>query len=231
MLKSTKVVGIASAFALLTGLAFAPIATAVGGDVPTQSDPDSGDNFDAGDRIDYYVDYVRTGCEVTTTVGNRSKTVRAKYSNSGAKTNGKVDNFLTAPGIAGEYKFHSMVSKSCASDPGYKRAQDMSADITVGDELVWDGSASDSGAGLSQQLEGTIENSGGSGVDLDGVKVNFVVKGKVVASAYTDSSGAVSAFVAGKHLNPRGNTRISVKLDANKYYYMSSDSYETVNPT
>ncbi len=223
MLKNTKVVGVAAAIALLTGVAFAPSATAVNGDVPTMTDPTVNDNFDSGARVDYFVDNVRTGCEVTTTLGSRSKTATARF-DSGARSNGKVSNFITAPTYAGEYTIKSMVSTDCKSDAGYKRAQDMAVDITVGDEVdfnaVWDD------VGNSVEIAGTVDE---DGVDLylGTVKILFLVKGKVVAQAYTDedNDGDYTATIAGRNLNSRGFTRVTMKLSSNKDYY-GSDTFQ-----
>jgi hypothetical protein len=230
MLKNTKVVGIAAAITLLTGVAFAPSASAINGNTPTLSVDDT--SVDAGDRIYFDVTGVRTGCAVTTKVGPNTKTVTARHDRDYAATIvGWVNTYIKAPGIAGEYKVSSMISNSCATNPGYKRAADMTEDITVGDEVFWDGSWEDSGAGNSIRVYGAVEDGGGIGVDLDGVKVQFLVKGKVVASAYTDSSGDVSVNIEGKYLNSRGDTRVVVKLQGNKTEYMDSDAKEVVNPS
>jgi len=228
MLKNTKVVGVAAAITLLTGVAFAPSASAVNGQTPTQTD--AAGSYDAGDRIDYYVDGVRTGCSVTTKVGNISKTMVAKNDpNYAAAILGRVNSFIKAPGTAGEYTVASMVSTSCASDAGYKRAADMSEDITVGTELDMNDNYESAGAGDSQRIYGDIEIVGGAvNQDLDGVDVLFSIRGKVVARANTDSNGDVSAVIAGKYLNSRGNTRVTVSLEANKRYYMDQDI--SVNP-
>ena len=228
MLKNTKVVGVAAAITLLTGVAFAPSASAVNGNVPTQSD--AAGNYDAGDRISYLVEYVRTGCSVTTTVGKTSKTMVAKNDpNYAAAIVGRVNSFIKAPNVAGEYHVASMVSTSCASDAGYKRAADMSEDISVGTELDMNDNYESAGAGDSQRIYGDIEIVGGAvNQDLNGIDVLFSIRGKVVARANTNSTGDVSAVIAGKYLNSRGNTRVTVSLEANKNYYMDQDI--SVNP-
>lgn len=235
MLKNTKVVGIAAAITLLTGVAFAPSASAINGNTPTLTVDIADTNVDSGDRIGFEVTGVRTGCAVTTKVGPVTKTVTARQDRDyAAGIVGWVNTYIKAPSIAGEYKVASMISNSCATNPGYKRAADMTQDVTVGTEVFWDGSWDDSGAGDSVRVDGTVEDGtgvGALGVDLDGVKVLFLIKNKVVGSAYTDSSGAVSVNIAGKYMNSRGNTRIEIALQDNKTDYMDSDAYETVNPS
>ena len=71
----------------------------------------------------------------------------------------------------------------------------------------------------SVRLFGWVED-GGDSVDLGAVKVNFMVKGKVVASGYTDDEGYVVASVAKRYLNNRGNTNVKVKLSSNRVYFM-----------
>jgi hypothetical protein len=223
MLKNTKAVGVAAAITLLTGVAFAPSASAVNGNVPSLTVDNT--SVYSGDRIDFEVTGVRTGCDVTTKVGSTTKTVKARHDNGyAAAIVGWVNNFIKAPKMAGEYTVASMVSNTCASDAGYKRAADMAVDITVGDEVWLDSDYENSGAGDSQRIFGDVsvtEGAGGATVDLDGVKVRFSIRGQVVASATTDSSGYVSVIVAGRYLNARGNTRVEVTLEANKTEYMN----------
>jgi hypothetical protein len=234
MLKNTKVVGVAAAIALLTGVAFAPSASAINGNTPTQT-LDAGDdsNYDSGDRIAYEVTGVRTGCAVTTKVGSITKTVVARHDRSfAAGIVGWVNTFIKAPSVAGEYTVASIISNTCATNPGYKRAADMSSegDITVGNEVTFDGSYDNSGPGDSVRVYGDVED-GLATVDLDAVRVRFMVKGKVVASGTTDGSGYVSVNISGKDLNSRGDTRISVVLEANKTDYMAADQKVVVNPS
>ena len=223
MLKNTKVVGIAAAITLLTGVAFAPSASAINGTTPTLSVDDNA--VYSGDRINFDVTGVRTGCDVTTKVGSTTLTKTAKHDKSyAANIIGWVNSHMKAPKFAGEYTVASMISNSCATNPGYKRAADMAVDITVGDEVWIDSSIEASGAGDSQRIYGDVnvtEGAGGATVDLDGVKVRFSIRGQVVASATTDSDGFVSVIVAGKYLNARGNTRVDVTLEANKTEYMN----------
>jgi hypothetical protein len=228
MLKNTKVVGIAAAITLLTGVALAPSASAINGQTPTLTVDD--DNYDAGTRINFDVTGVRTGCDVTTKVGSATLTKTAKHDNSyAASIIGWVNSHVKAPKVAGEYTVASMVSNSCATDPGYKRAADMAVDITVGTELDFEDDYEDSGAGDSQRIFGDIVIAGGSvNQDLNGVDVTFSVRGKVVARANTDGEGYVSAVVAGKYLNSRGNTRVTVSVEANKNYWLDYDV--VVNP-
>jgi hypothetical protein len=219
MLKNTKVVGIAAAITLLAGVALAPSASAVNGSVPTQS---AGGGYDAGDRVDYDVYDVRTGCDITTTLGSQSKTVKARHDNSAAANIvGKVSSFVKAPKVAGEYSIASVVSASCASDGGYKRAADMADDVTVGDEVELDGNWDPQGGGV--RVYGDVELAT-VGTDMGNVRVLFSIGGKVVASATTDAgdAGAVSATIAGKYLNSRGATTVTVSLADNKNYYMST---------
>jgi hypothetical protein len=232
MLKNTKVVGIAAAITLLTGVAFAPSASAINGNTPTQT-LDAGDdsNYDAGDRIDYEVTGVRTGCAVTTKVGSISKTVVARPDRDfAASIVGWVNTFIKAPSVAGEYEVGSMISNTCATNPGYKRAADMSSegDITVGNEVTWNGSSDDSAGGNSVRISGTVED-GAADVDLDGVKVLFSIKGKVVASATTDSDGDLSVLILGRYISERGDTRVKVSLAPNKTDYMVGQ-VEVINP-
>ena len=228
MLKNTKVVGIAAAITLLTGVALAPSASAINGQTPTLSVDDA--SLDAGERINFDVTGVRTGCDVTTKVGSTTLTKTAKHDNSyAASIIGWVNTHMKAPKVAGEYTVASMISNSCATDPGYKRAADMAVDITVGTELDFEDSYEDSGAGDSQRIYGDIVLAGGSvNQDLNGVDVTFSIRGKVVARANTDGDGYVSAVVAGKYLNTRGNTRVTVSVEDNKNYYLDYDV--VVNP-
>lgn len=223
MMKNTKVVGVAAAITLLTGVAFAPSASAVQGEVPSQSVNDS--SMYAGDRFEYEVTGVRTGCAVTTTVGHISKTVTAKRDRTyAAAVVGHVNTFIKAPSIAGEYTLSSMVSTSCASDAGYKRAADMSDDVTVGDELyVETGADWENVGGSNARVYGTVEYGGGVDVDLGRVKVLASVKGQVVGSAYTSATadGEFSITVAAKYLNKRGNTKVSLSLEDNRSWYMN----------
>jgi hypothetical protein len=220
MLKNTKVVGIAAAITLLAGVALAPSASAINGNVPTQTV--SVTAYDAGDRVEYLVEDVRTGCAITTTLDKVSKTVNARQDKSAtAKVVGKVSSFVKAPKVAGEYTVSSMVSASCASDAGYKRAADMADDVTVGDEVEFDGADDPQGGGV--RVYGDVELSSVA-TDMGNIRVLFSVGGKVVASATTDAgdAGAVSATIAGKYLNSRGGTNVTVSLADNKKYYMST---------
>jgi hypothetical protein len=64
---------------------------------------------------------------------------------------------------------------------------------------------------------------------MDGVKVLFSIKGKVVASATTDSSGDLSVLILGRYISERGDTRVKVSLANNKTEYMDGQ-VEVVNP-
>lgn len=219
MLKNTKVVGIAAAIALLTGVAFAPGASAVGSNKPSQS-LDGGSNFDAGERIDYFVDDVRTGCAVTTTVGNNSKTVKAKRDLAlEVVTFGDVNSFIAAPSIAGEYTVASMVSKSCKDDAGYKVGYDMAEDITVGDDVLMDGSFEDVVNTTAGGLTGTMENATVA-EDLGKTKISVYRLGVLVASGTTNNAGEFSLQIAKKHFRAAGDTRFTVKISANSLWYL-----------
>ena len=225
MLKNTKVVGIAAAITLLTGVALAPSASAVNGNVPDQS---AGGTYTAGARVTYTVTDVRTGCDVTTTLGSQKKTEKAKHDKSyAANVVGKVNSFLKAPKAAGEYTISSMVSTSCASDAGFKRAYDMSDDVTVGAERYWDETDTSDLGGDSMTLTGAIEtlaDGSGVGVNIGATKVLFSVRGKVVASSTATDAGVVSVVIDGKYMESRGATRVRVSLSDNKLFYVSGTS-------
>jgi len=220
MLKNTKAVGIAAAIALLTGVAFAPSATAVGTNKPEQS-LDNGTSYDSGERIDYYVEYVRTHCTVTTTVGNKSKTAVARQDDSSdVLTFGEVNSFIGAPSIAGEYTVASQVSNSCKDDAGYKWAENMADDITVGDDIDPDLAAEDVLNSTNASITGTMELAA-SGEDLGNVKVTLSIGGKVVATSTTNASGEISWQVARSHFKKIGATRVVVKMAPNKLFYLA----------
>ena len=222
MLKNTKVVGIAAAITLLTGVAFAPSASAVGTSKPSQSlDAVAPSNFDSGERIDYFVNDVRTGCAVTTTVGNKSKTVKAKRDlTTDVVTFGDVNSFIAAPSIAGEYTVASMVSMSCKDDAGYKVAYDMAEDVTVGTEIDADLAAEDVVNSTNAGLVGTMEDAG-SAEDLGKVKVMAYIGGKLVASGTTNNAGELNLQIARSHFKKIGETRVVVKMAANKLFYLA----------
>jgi ABC-type sugar transport system substrate-binding protein len=58
--------------------------------------------------------------------------------------------------------------------------------------------------------------------DLGTIKIQAYVKGKMVASTYTDSvtTGAFSIVVESKYLNKNGITQVYLKLSSNKFYWM-----------
>lgn len=219
MLKNTKAVGIAAAIALLTGVAFAPSATAVGGDKPEQT-LNSGSTYTSGERIDYYVDNVRTRCAVTTTVGGKSKTVIARQDDaSDVPSFGEVNGSMAAPSIAGEYTVASQVSNTCKDDAGFKLAGYMATDITVGDEIVMDGTFENLDNTKNGGLTGTMEVAAAA-TDMGKVKISVFRLGVLVASGFTNSSGEFSLNIARKHFRNNGDTRFTYKISANELFYV-----------
>jgi hypothetical protein len=130
MLKNTKAVGVASAIALLTGVAFAPSTTAAVNNYPEVSVTDS--SVAAGDAVEYTVDYVRKGCKVITTLGSVTRTEKA----TGRGLVGVIRNkLIPAPSKAGKYTLRSKVANDCAAEAGYSNKYNMTADITVGGKV------------------------------------------------------------------------------------------------
>ena len=234
MLKNSKVVGIAAAITLLTGVALAPSASAVNGSFPSQSlDAVAPSNFDAGDRIDYYVGDVRTGCTVTTTVGTKSKTFKAKQDSSYNNTSwGEVDGFIAAPSVAGEYTVASQVSKTCKDDAGYKFAANMAEDVTVGDPVSLDADFEDVVNTTKVGFSGVAElaPAGTVAQDLGKTKINVYRKGVLVASTTTNNAGEFAVQIDRKHFNKQGQTRIVVKISANGLWYVA-DGQQDFYPT
>ena len=230
MLKNTKAVGIAAAITLLTGVALAPSASGVGQNLPELSVDVADTSVDAGERVTYSIDYVRTGCRVTTTLGSKTKVERATgvEDNSNKIIGEIVDAYITAPSVAGEYTMRSRVNSDCKSDAGFSNTWLMTDEITVGTEVTLDEDEVDEDVFTNWEsldnggvrMFGWLETTGGSSIDLGAVKVNFMVKGKVVASGYTDDEGYVVASVAKRYLNNRGNTNVKVKLSSNRVYFM-----------
>lgn len=220
MLKNTKAVGIAAAIALLTGVAFAPSATAVGSSRPDQI-LNSGSTYTSGERIEYYVDNVRTRCAVTTTVGGKSKTVIAKQDgDSDVPSFGEVNASMSAPSIAGEYTVASQVSNTCKDDAGYKLAKTMADDITVGDEVDMAETFEDLDNTKNGGLTGTMEVSA-TPTDLGKVKISVFRLGVLVASGYTNNSGEFSLNIARKHFRNNGDTRFTYKISSNELFYVA----------
>ena len=217
MLKNTKAVGVASAIALLTGVAFAPSATAAVNNYPEVSVTLAAVN--AGEAVEYTVDYVRKGCKVITTLGSVTRTEKATTVGSGLS--GVVSNkLIPAPAKAGEYVLRSKVANDCAADAGYSNKYNMTADITVGDEIEADGDWEITGA-RAVRIYGDAELATVA-YDLGTIKIQAYVKGKMVASTYTDSvnTGAFSIVVESKYLNKNGITRVNLKLSSNKFWWM-----------
>ena len=237
MLKNTKAVGIAAAITLLTGVALAPSASGVGQNLPELSVDVADTSVDAGERVTYSIDYVRTGCRVTTTLGSKTKVERATgvEDNSNKIIGEIVDAYITAPSVAGEYTMRSRVNSDCKSDAGFSNTWLMTDEITVGTEVTLDEDEVDEDVFTNWEsldnggvrMFGWLETTGGSSIDLGAVKVNFVVKGKTVATGYTDEDGWVTAAIEKKFLNKRGNTKVTLKLSANRVYFI--DQYIVVD--
>jgi len=222
MLKNTKVVGIAAAIALLTGVAFAPSATAIGSDLPYM-DIENGPTYDSGDRIEYYVGDVRTGCMVTTKVGSKSKTLKAKQdSDDSRKLAGEINSFIGSPANAGEYTVVSIVASNCPEHPGFRRGDSMEGEIVVGDNVIWAWSDVDIDNSTDVGLEGDIEDTG-TGVDLGKAKVVVYLKGKKVAEGNSDTAGYVSLRISRSLFNKIGTTRFTYTVTANALYYVADD--------
>ncbi len=125
----------------------------------------------------------------------------------------------------------SKIANDCAADAGYSSKANMAVEVTVGDEITAEIPA------LPVGTEGW-ENVGGKAVrifgtaldgladkDLGTVRIQASVKGKVVASTYTDSAvtGAFSIVVDSKYLNKKGNTKVTLSLASNKFFFMDQD--------
>ena len=227
MLKNTKAVGVASAIALLTGVAFAPSATAAVNNYPEVSITSLTGIFTAGEAVEYTVDYVRKGCKVITTLGSVTRTEKATTVGSGLS--GVVsDKLIPAPSKAGEYVLRSKVANDCAADAGYSNKYNMTEDISVGTEITgeipaltdgWENVGAKAVRIFGVALEGVADK------DLGTIKIQASVKGKVVASTYTDSAvtGAFSIVVDSKYLNKKGNTKVTLSLSSNKFHWMDQD--------
>lgn len=227
MLKNTKAVGVASAIALLTGVAFAPSATAAVNNYPEVSTSSLTDIYTAGEAVEYTVDYVRKGCKVMTTLGTVTRTERATTVGSGLS--GSVSNkLIPAPSKAGEYTLRSKVANDCAADAGYSNKYNMTEDISVGSEITteipaltegWENVGAKAVRIFGVALEGVADK------DLGTIKIQAYVKGKMVASTYTDSvdTGEFSIVVDSKFLNKKGNTKVTLHLSSNKFYWMDVD--------
>jgi hypothetical protein len=139
----------------------------------------------------------------------------------------------------------SRVNRDCKSDAGFSNTWLMTDEIIVGTEVALDSvlvyDAIDDEDDIYQNWEnldnGSVRMYGwvevadiewaGDSVDLGAVKVNFVVKGKTVASAYTDNDGYVVVSIEKKFLNKRGNTKVTLELGANRTNYI--DQYFVVD--
>jgi hypothetical protein len=219
MLKNTKAVGVASAIALLTGVAFAPSATAAVNNYPEVSTTSVTDIYTAGEAVEYTVDYVRKGCKVITTLGSVTRTEKATTVGSGLS--GVVSNkLIPAPSKAGEYTLRSKVANDCAADAGYSNKYNMTEDISVGAEVVADASWETTGA-RAVRIYGDAELATVA-YDLGTIKIQAYVKGELISSTYTDSAnaGAFSIVIESKYLNKKGNTQVYLKLSSNKFYWM-----------
>jgi hypothetical protein len=224
MLKNTKAVGIAAAVTLLAGVALAPSATGVGQYLPLLTVSDS--FVDAGEQVDYFIDDVRTGCKVTTKLGAKTKVDKAVgQTGDTRRIYGEVDSYIVAPIVAGEYTLRSRVNSDCKDDAGYSNTFRMTDLITVGEEVTVeefeDEGNWESLPNGSVRIYGWVEDGAGA-QDLGAVKVNFLVRGDVVATGYTDEDGYVVASIAKKYLNNRGNTNVKLKLSPNRVYFTTA---------
>jgi len=218
MLKNTKAVGVASAIALLTGVAFAPSATAAVNNYPEVSVTSAA--VKAGQAVEYTVDYVLKGCKVMTTLGSVTRTEKA--TTVGSNKSGSVSSkLIPAPSKAGEYTLRSRVANDCKADAGYSNKYNMTADITVGTEIVADDEGWEITGARAVRIYGTAELATVA-KDLGTIKIQAYAKGKMVASTYTDSAttGAFSIVVDSKYLNKNGITQVFLKLSSNKFHWM-----------
>jgi hypothetical protein len=217
MLKNTKAVGVASAIALLTGVVFAPSATAVFGHYPWVGATSASIG---GGVVKYSVLYVLKGCKVITTLGSATRTEEATTPGRGGLVGVVMNKRIPAPSKAGEYTLRSKVANDCATEAGYSNNSRMTEDITVGDEIVADGDWEITGA-RAVRIFGTAELSGAA-YDLGTIKIQAYVKGELISSTYTDSAnaGAFSIVIESKYLNKKGNTQVTLKLASNKFYWM-----------
>jgi len=237
MLKNTKAVGVASAIALLTGVAFAPSATAAVNNYPELSVTSGSPALSNGsyEAVEYYVDYVRTGCKVMTTLGTVTRTEKATTVGSGLT--GAVSNkLIPSPQKAGTYTLRSKVANDCKADAGDSNKYNMSQEITIGDEIAAPAATDDwenvgakavriTGiASVGFTTPGGVVT-GGTPTDLGTVKVIASIRGKMVASTYTDdtTAGLFSIVVDSKYLNKRGNTKVTLSLSSNKFWFMDQD--------
>ena len=187
MLKNTKAVGVASAIALLTGVAFAPSTTAAVNNYPEVSVTDS--SVAAGDAVEYTVEYVRKGCKVITTLGSVTRTEKA--TGGSRDLTGVVRNKrIPAPSKAGKYTLRSKIANDCAAEAGYSHMRNMARTITVGDKVNTGGAFIDGWENVGAKAVRIfgIASVGVEAIDLGAIKVQAYVRGELVASTYTDSA-------------------------------------------
>jgi hypothetical protein len=221
MLKNTKAVGVASAIALLTGVAFAPSATAVFSIYPlivVWPAP-----VPAGGVVKYSVFFVLKGCKVITTLGSVTRTEKA--TGGSRDLTGVVRNKrIPAPSKAGKYTLRSKIANDCAAEAGYSHMRNMARTITVGDEVSTGGGVIDGWENVGAKAVRIfgIASVGATAIDLGAIKVQAYVRGELVASTYTNATttGAFSIVIESKYLNKKRNTQVTLKLASNKFYWM-----------
>jgi hypothetical protein len=234
MLKTTKIVGIATALTLMTGVALAPTASALVLVHPSLL-TDETTSANAGDLVNWGVSDIRTGCSVTTTLGSKSATVTAVKTSdtSDAITLGaigeSVPKTIKAPTYAGEFVLKSQVESTCKDDAKFKMSEDVwvGSDAYFGGESDWtyDTVAGDS---LAMDVTGYLVNfdeydsyTGESITDVgDGVKVLFYNGRKLIASTGVADDGFVSVRLPGKSFKVAGSTTIRVALSHNAEHYI-----------
>jgi len=224
MLKNTKAVGVASAIALLMGVAFAPSATAVFSIYPllvVWPAP-----VPAGGAVKYSVYFVLKGCKVITTLGSVTSTEKA--TGGSRDLTGVVRNRrIPAPSKAGKYTLRSKIANDCAAEAGYSHMRNMARTITVGDEVNTGGAFIDGWENVGAKAVRIfgIASVGAEAIDLAAIKVQAYVRGELVASTYTNATttGAFSIVVDSKYLNKKGKTKVNLGLSSNKFWFMNTD--------
>jgi len=210
-------VGVASAIALLTGVVFAPSATAVFSRYPWLSVTSA--SVGAGGAVEYTVDYVLKGCKVITTLRSVTRTETA----TGRGLVGVVRNQrIPAPSKAGNYTLRSRIANDCAAEAGYNFWYNMTEYITVGDEIIADNGDWEITGARAVRIFGTAEL-GGAAYDLGTIKIQAYVDGELISSTYTDSqtTGAFSIVIESKYLNKKGDTQVHLKLSSNQFFWMN----------
>jgi hypothetical protein len=238
MLIKQKIAVTLTALSLMSMVAIAPTAMAI----PINENPDilvDNNYVDAGSIVTFDVDSVRAKCAVTTTLGSRKvvdKAVATESTDDAATIGEIVDATIRAPRVAGVYVVKSIVSKSCASDSGYRSSDDIfvGQPLYIGaDDIDGDGSwdyDSASASNFATRIYGDVvdydEYFDGDGefIDLGTVKLQFYKGNKLIASTTTDSDGYFSVVLPSKSFKTSGEHDITVKLSGNRDYYMEMDS-------